>query len=103
MNKKNEPSVFPSAILPSKQFLRDLIKIKHGRYGKNIEENLAKIIQLLASGQSLPKKYKDHGLIGKWKGCRDCHLHPDLVLIYRKRKTGEIELVRIGIHSELFE
>ena len=49
----------------------------------------------------LPEKYRDHGLEGQWKDCRDCHINPDLVLIYRKTEN-RLQLIRLGTHSELF-
>ncbi|NNM83397.1 MAG: type II toxin-antitoxin system YafQ family toxin [Burkholderiales bacterium] len=40
-------------------------------------------------------------MTGEWKDCRDCHIKPDLVLIYRKQGEDELQLVRLGSHSEL--
>jgi mRNA interferase YafQ len=40
-------------------------------------------------------------LINEWKDHRDCHIRPDLVLIYRKPDERSLELVRLGSHSEL--
>jgi len=51
--------------------------------------------------QPLPKNLVDHPLNGHWKDCRDCHIKPDLVLIYRNPDEHTLELVRIGSHSEL--
>jgi mRNA interferase YafQ len=59
------------------------------------------VLALLLSEQPLPEANRDHALRGDWKGYRDCHLKPDLVLIYKKAE-GEIQLVRVGSHSELF-
>lgn len=61
------------------------------------------IIEILASGDSLPQKYKDHLLGGNYKNCRECHIRPDLLLIY-KIYDGilELTLVEIGSHSDLF-
>ena len=68
------------------------------------EKNLTKdIIQQLANNEELASKYKDHALIGSYKGFRECHVKPDLLLIYKKQ--NEILLltcVEIGSHSELF-
>lgn len=49
----------------------------------------------------LPPNLSDHLLTGDWKGYRDCHIKPDLVLIYRKTEDALV-LARIGSHSELF-
>ncbi len=50
----------------------------------------------------LAASLKDHDLSGQWKDHRDCHLKPDLVLIYAKFGDDRLVLVRIGSHSELF-
>ncbi|RMX01085.1 type II toxin-antitoxin system YafQ family toxin [Allofranklinella schreckenbergeri] len=55
----------------------------------------------LCQRQSLPARYRDHALGGDWQGFRDCHIEPDLVLIYRQTEQA-LELVRIGSHAELF-
>lgn len=62
------------------------------------------IIWQLANNEELASKYKDHALIGSYKGFRECHVKPDLLLIYKKQ--NEILLltcVEIGSHSELFQ
>lgn len=69
------------------------------------EKKLTKdIIWQLANNEELASKYKDHALIGSYKGFRECHIKPDLLLIYKKQ--NEILLltyVEIGSHSELFQ
>jgi mRNA interferase YafQ len=55
----------------------------------------------LTNDQSLPEKNRDHALSGDWKDHRDCHIKPDLVLIYRKPDNAVLQLVRLGSHSEL--
>lgn len=59
------------------------------------------VIKQLQLGNVLPEKYVDHPLSGNWAGYRDCHIKPDLVLIY-KIDTNTLKLARIGSHSELF-
>ncbi|WP_330848430.1 type II toxin-antitoxin system YafQ family toxin [Aliarcobacter butzleri] len=57
----------------------------------------------LANNETLEEKYKDHKLIGDYLGCRECHVKPDLLLIYRiDNQVLELALVRIGNHSDLF-
>ncbi len=58
------------------------------------------LIEALAADQVLDLKYLDHPLSGDWIDHRDCHIKPDLVLIYRKTE-GVLQLVRLGSHSEL--
>ncbi|MDN5127737.1 type II toxin-antitoxin system YafQ family toxin, partial [Aliarcobacter butzleri] len=67
---------------------------------KNI---LKEVIIKLANNEILEEKYKDHKLIGDYLGCRECHIKPDLLLIYRiDNQVLELALVRIGNHSDLF-
>ncbi len=56
---------------------------------------------LLATDNILPAKHNDHSLGGEWKDYRDCHVKPDMVLIYRKPNPELLQLVRIGSHSDL--
>jgi len=58
-------------------------------------------VNLLAAEMALPARYFDHRLSGEWSDHRDCHIKPDLVLIYRKPDDASLELVRLGSHSEL--
>jgi len=58
-------------------------------------------VNLLAADKPLSHRYFDHPLGGEWNDHRDCHIRPDLILIYRKPKDQTLELVRLGSHSEL--
>ena len=61
------------------------------------------VIEILANGDVLPQKYKDHSLSGNYKGCCECHVRPDLLLIYRINEgVLELTLVEVGSHSDLF-
>ena len=55
----------------------------------------------LFSDRPLAEKHRDHALTGDWKDHRDCHVKPDLVLIYRKPDDAVLQLVRLGSHNEL--
>ena len=60
------------------------------------------VIDILISGKSLPIKYKNHELKGNYKGCMECHIEPDWILIYRVvNKTLVFD--RTGSHSDLFK
>jgi len=64
---------------------------------------LKEVIVKLANGEELESKYKDHKLIGNYLGCRECHISPDLLLVYRiDNEILELALVRVGSHSKLF-
>jgi mRNA interferase YafQ len=58
-------------------------------------------LEALASDQPLDPRHRDHAFTGEWKDHRDCHVKPDLVLIYRKPDDATLQLVRLGSHSEL--
>jgi mRNA interferase YafQ len=67
------------------------------------QEEVFVVIEILANGDLLPQKYKDHSLSGNYKGCRECHVRPDLLLIYRINEgILELTLVEVGSHSDLF-
>ena len=64
---------------------------------------LKSVVKTLAEGKSLDEELKDHKLIGNYLGCRECHVQPDLLLIYRiDNYILELALVRVGSHSKLF-
>lgn len=75
------------------------------KQGKDIEK-IEKVITDLANGNKLDEKYKDHKLINDnhYKDCRECHIEPDLLLVY-KYHDNDLLLFMIGIgsHSELFK
>jgi len=58
-------------------------------------------VATLANDESLAERHHDHSLAGEWKDHRNCHLKPDLILIYRKTGENTLDLVRLGSHSEL--
>ena len=62
---------------------------------------VGRIISKLQRDEPLEDKHVDHALTGNWHGFRDCHIKPDLVLIYRV-ENSTLQLARIGSHSELF-
>lgn len=66
-------------------------------------EKLKAAIEILAKGEKLPERFRDHELTGKLKGNRECHILPDLLLIYRIFNDILIlELVDTGSHTDLF-
>ena len=86
------------------QFKRDFKREKAGRsrhYGQKLDNALMEVVRLLAADTVLPLRNRDHALSGQWGDCRDCHIRPDLILIYRKPDASTLELVRLGSHSEL--
>lgn len=85
-------------------FKKDYKREKKGQHRKTVDADLETVLELLQADELLPEKYRDHSLTSNWVGHRDCHIKPDLVLIYRKTDEGELlilQLVRLGSHSEL--
>lgn len=89
------------AIKQTGQFKRDLKREAKGRFRATLETDLLPVIEALAMDAPLESRHRDHALTGAWKDHRDCHVKPDLVLIYRKPGTDQLELVRLGSHSAL--
>jgi mRNA interferase YafQ len=82
-------------------FKRDYRREKSGVLGKKLDALLMEVVDLLAADKPLPHRNVDHQLAGEWKDHRDCHIRPDLVLIYRLTGSDVLELVRLGSHSEI--
>ncbi len=82
------------------QFKRDYRREKKGRYRLRLDSELFSIVELLAKDMPLEVSRHDHALIGDWRDHRDCHIRPDLVLIYQKPDGTTMRLVRLGSHSE---
>lgn len=80
------------------QFKKDYkIAVKRGLKISLLKE----IVLLLADGQPLPEKNKDHALTGDWKGYRECHIEPDWLLVYRIFEDKLIlSLTGTGTHSD---
>ena len=80
------------------QFKRDVKRMD--KRGKDFSE-LRRVIELLATGEPLEPRHRDHPLSGGYSGSRDCHIEPDWVLIY-ERTRDELILIRTGTHADLF-
>lgn len=66
------------------QFKRDYKRERKGAHQTSLHTDFAEVLKALADDQPLAEKHQDHQLSGNWKDHRDCHIKPDLVLIYRK-------------------
>jgi len=85
-------------ILRTSQFRRD-VKLVQKR--GNDTGLIRTVIETLSRGQTLSVTYRDHPLKGFFKDCRECHIEPDWLLIYRI-EGNVLQLVRTGTHSDLF-
>ena len=65
---------------------------------------LEEVVAMLANGEVLPEKYRDHALAGNRRGQRDCHIRPDWVLIYeRNNDVLTLLLCETGTHADVFK
>ena len=81
------------------QFKRDVKRV--WRRGKDMEKLKRALVTLIEDGK-LPPTYRDHVLVGQYRGTRECHLEPDWLLIYESTER-EVILIRTGSHSDLFK
>ena len=87
------------AIFRTSSFKKDYKKLN-----KQDKLLLKDVITSLAEGKDLEVKFRDHALSGNFLGCRECHVKPDLLLIYRVNDDIlELALVNVGSHSQLFK
>lgn len=82
-------------------FKRDFKREAKGRHRGILDTELRRVIVALASDEALEPRHRDHALSNDWKDYRDCHVKPDLVLIYRLIGDDRLILARLGSHSEL--
>lgn len=84
----------------SSRFKKDLKSYRH-QEGLLIE--LEKVLDILVDGGVLPQKNNNHPLVGEFQGCFECHIKPDVLLIYKIEKAELLVLLlRVGSHSDLF-
>jgi len=87
----------------SSAFKRDYKRVKATpKHMGKIDALLVAVLDLLLNDRDLPFNLRDHSLSGNWAGYRECHLRPDLLLVYSKPDVETLYLVRLGSHSELF-
>lgn len=83
-------------------FRRDYKREARGQHRVTLDAILTPVLLALADDLALEPRHRDHDLIGDWAGYRECHLKPDLLLIYRRIDGDILRLARLGSHSELF-
>ena len=88
-------------VIPTNSFRRDYKLIAKRGYKTEL---LQEVVTMLANGETLPERYRDHTLTGEYGGCRECHIRPDWLLIYQIKDDELIlYLTRTGSHSDLFD
>ena len=83
------------------RFKRDYKRESSGRHRASLDGSLMAIVEALANDQPLEPRCHDHALSGEWSDHRDCHVKPDVILIYQKPDAQTLRLVRLGSHSQL--
>ena len=86
----------------AKSFKKDFKRESTGRYRYIIKSELYEVVDVLRKDEPLEFIYQDHLLKGNWQGYRECHLAPNLLLVYRKIGDDWLRLERLGSHSEIF-
>ena len=86
------------SIRRTSQFKRDVKRMQRG--GKDLEK-LKEVLERLVKGEGLAPEYRDHVLVGQYRGTRECHLEPNWLLIYELAESESV-LIRTGSHSDLF-
>ena len=86
----------------SSAFKRDYKRESKGKHRTTLDTDLMQVLTALANEQPLETRHRDHDLSGNWVGYRECHIKPDLLLIYRKQDSDTLRLARLGSHSNLF-
>lgn len=84
---------------PSTQYKKDLKRIRNN---PKKAEALLKVLHILEHELEMPNEYSPHPLTGDYAGCMECHKQGDFLLIWIDEESNEIDLVRLGPHSELF-
>ena len=83
-------------------FRRDYKRQARGQHRATLDDDLVPVLDALANDRPLKLHHRDHALSGDWSGYRECHIKPDLLLIYQKPDEATLWLARLGSHSELF-
>ena len=83
------------------QFKKDYKRVKKDSNHKDLASILDPVLEILINDESLASNFRVHKLVGRYKGFEECHLKPDLLMIYL-RLDNKLRLVRLGSHSELF-
>ena len=83
------------------RFKRDYRREGKGQHRATLDAELRAVLSALLADEPLAPRHRDHALTGEWKDHRDCHVKPDLVLIYQKPDAESLRLVRLGSHAEL--
>jgi mRNA interferase YafQ len=83
----------------SRQYKKDA---KRYRNQPNKMEKVVAVLRMLQNDIQIPQEYSPHMLTGNYKGCMECHIENDFLLIWIDETENQIGVLRLGSHSELF-
>lgn len=85
-------------------FRASSFKVDFKKLNNDDKEKLKIVLAILVNNENLEERYKNHPLIGNYNGSMECHIKPDLLLIYKiEMALNELQLIRVGSHSQLFK
>ena len=85
-------------------FRASSFKVDFKKLNNDDKEKLKIVLAILVNNENLEERYKNHPLIGNYNGSMECHIKPDLLLIYKiEMALNELQLIRVGLHSQLFK
>ncbi|MDE5749202.1 MAG: type II toxin-antitoxin system YafQ family toxin [Duncaniella sp.] len=84
---------------PSTQYRKDLKRIRNN---PKKAAALLTVLRMLENEIPIPPEYKPHMLLNDYAGCMECHIQGDFLLVWFDETTDQIDLVRLGSHSEIF-
>ena len=85
----------------TRTFRQDYRRENRGQHRETFDADLAQALELLAADLTLPERFQDHPMLRTRGRQRNCHVRPDLVLIYSKQSPEYLDLIRLGSHSQL--
>lgn len=91
------------SVLATKQYKKSYQKLVRGGVSKSLRQDIIDVINALVVGNQLPEHNRDHALKGQLRQYRECHIRPDVLLVYQKYENELVlVLIDIGSHSQLF-
>ena len=99
--QRTSSTIYVRTIERTSRFKRDYERESRGPHRAYLDASLAAVVDTQANDRPLEPRHHDHALSGEWGDFRDCHLRPDLLLIYQKSGADILRLVRLGSPSAL--
>lgn len=85
-------------------FYRKAFRKKYKKLNDNEKKLIREVVDMLSNGETLAPKYNNHKLKGEFKNYMECHIKPDLLLVYEiKNDILVLICIDVGSHSDLFK